>query len=59
MKAIKEKDLLKFNENFDKKPVQKALSRVLVKNDLQNIFDKQETSMKNQFKFSHEIKHYL
>ncbi|AUD62651.1 aminopeptidase [Tenericutes bacterium MO-XQ] len=56
MKAIKEKDLLKFNENFDKKPVQKALSRVLVKNDLQNIFDKQETSMKNQFKFSHEIK---
>ncbi|AUD64825.1 hypothetical protein BK011_03730 [Tenericutes bacterium MZ-XQ] len=56
MKAIQTKDLKKFNESFNQKPVQKALSRVLVKNELHNIFDKQESSLKNQFKFSHEIK---
>lgn len=56
MKKITEKDLKKFNLSFNDKPVQKALSRVLVKNDLENLFFKQEQRPKNQFKFSHEIK---
>lgn len=56
MKPITKKDLVQLHEQFEKKPVQKALSRVLVKNDLANLFDKQEQALANQFKFSNEIK---
>jgi len=56
MKSITFKDIEQLNDRFEKKPVQKALSRVLVKNDLANLFNKQEQSIANQFKFSNEIK---
>lgn len=56
MKSITKKDIEQLNSNFEKKPVQKALSRVLVKNELSTIFDKQEQALVNQFKFSNEIK---
>ncbi len=56
MKAITKKDINQLNDSFSKKPVQKALSRVLVKNKLADIFDIQEQSLSNQFKFSNEIK---
>ncbi|MCD4826911.1 MAG: C1 family peptidase [Acholeplasmataceae bacterium] len=56
MKPVTSKNIEQFNSNFDKKPVQKALSRVLVKSNLADIFDVQEQSLANQFKFSHEIK---
>lgn len=56
MKSITKKDIEQLNSNFEKKPVQKALSRVLVKNELSTIFDKQEQALSNQFKFSNEIK---
>ncbi len=56
MKPITEKDLNAFNESFDKKPVQKALQRVLFKNDMQTAFEVQERNAANQFKFSNEIK---
>ena len=56
MKAITKKDIDQLNQSFDTKSVQKALSRVLVKNKLADIFDKQEQSLANQFKFSNEIK---
>ena len=38
MKSITKKDIEQLNSNFEKKPVQKALSRVLVKNELSTIF---------------------
>lgn len=56
MKAVTIKDIEKLNSSFSKKPVQKALSRVLVKNKLIDLFEKQESSLANQFKFSNEIK---
>lgn len=56
MKAITKKDIELFNYSFNEKPVQKALSRVLMKNELANLFDKQEQNLANQFKFSNEIK---
>ncbi|MDX9692280.1 MAG: C1 family peptidase [Acholeplasmataceae bacterium] len=56
MKEITLKRLQHFETKFEQKPVQKALSRVLMKNELQNLFDKQEQKPKNQFRFSHEIK---
>ncbi|BCR36325.1 C1 family peptidase [Mariniplasma anaerobium] len=56
MKAITPNDIDKLNNSFSKKPVQKALSRVLVKNNLADLFEKQESSLSNQFKFSNEIK---
>ncbi len=56
MKPITDKDLLVFNENFDNKPVQKALQRVLFKNDIQTAFEVQESVRANQFIFSNEIK---
>ena len=56
MKSITRKDIEQFTISYESKPVQKALSRVLVKNDLAQLFQKQEQSLANQFKFSNEIK---
>ncbi len=56
MKKIEKKDLQQLKENYERKPVQKALSRVLMKNDLANLFDKQEQKPVTQFRFSNEIK---
>ncbi|TNF07505.1 MAG: aminopeptidase, partial [Bacillota bacterium] len=56
MKELTLKRLNHFEVKFEQKPVQKALSRVLMKNELQNLFDKQEQKPMNQFRFSHEIK---
>jgi bleomycin hydrolase len=56
MKKISENDLSKYQENYDKKPVQNALRRVLMKNELSTLFDKQEQKSLTQFKFSNEIK---
>jgi bleomycin hydrolase len=56
MKELTFKRLDHFETKFEQKPVQKALSRVLMKNELQNLFDKQEQKPMNQFRFSHEIK---
>ena len=56
MKKIDFEDLLRMESDYQEKPVQKALSRVLVKNELSNLFDKLEAKTSTQFKFSHEIK---
>ncbi len=56
MKKITPNDINKLNSSFNEKPVQRALSRVLVKNNLADLFEKQESSLSNQFKFSNEIK---
>ena len=56
MKKISFEDLTKYQENYDQKPVQNALRRVLMKNELLTLFDKQEQKSLTQFKFSHEIK---
>jgi len=56
MKPIEMKDLQKLKSNYAKKPIQQALKRVLVKNDLANLFDKQEQKPLTQFRFSNEIK---
>lgn len=56
MKKIEFNDLKKLQQNYEQKPVQKALKRVLVKNDLANLFDKQEQKPLTQFRFSNEIK---
>ena len=56
MKEISEKALNQLEQNYEQKPVQKALQRVLMKNELSTLFDKQEQKPKNQFRFSHEIK---
>ena len=56
MKELTIKKLEGFASSFEQKPVQKALSRVLMKNELSTLFDKQEQKPLNQYKFSHEIK---
>ncbi|MBU1143464.1 MAG: C1 family peptidase [Firmicutes bacterium] len=56
MKKISYEDLVKYQKNYDEKPVQNALRRVLMKNELSTLFDKQEQKSLTQFKFSHEIK---
>lgn len=56
MKKISMNDLENLALHYENKPVQQALRRVLVKNELANLFDKQETKAMNQFRFSHEIK---
>jgi bleomycin hydrolase len=56
MKELTLKRLNHFETKFEQKPVQKALSRVLMKNELGNLFDKQEQKPYQQFRFSHEIK---
>ncbi len=56
MKAITFKDIDHLNQSYDQKPVQKALQRVLYKNDMQTAFEVQDVYQQNQFKFSNEIK---
>jgi len=56
MKPIELKALKKFEDNYEKKPVQQALRRVLMNNELAKLFDKQEQKPHVQFKFSHVIK---
>jgi len=50
MKKISFDDLTKYQENYDQKPVQNALRRVLMKNELSTLFDKQEQKNLTQFK---------
>lgn len=56
MKEITLKKTEKFQQNYEKKPVQKALQRVIMNNTLQEIFEKQERKPLTQFYFSNEIK---
>ena len=56
MKKISFEDLKQLESDYNEKPVQKALSRVIVKNELQGLFEKLEVKPAVQFKFSHEIK---
>ncbi len=56
MKPITFETLNQLNQSYEKKPVQKALSRVLVNNELHTLFTKLETIPKTQFRFSKEIK---
>lgn len=56
MKNISFEDLKKLESDYQEKPVQKALSRVIVKNEIQGIFEKLEVKPAIQFKFSNEIK---
>lgn len=56
MKAINFELLENFSKKYQEKPVQRALRRVLQKNELVGLFEKQESKPKTQFRFSHEIK---
>ncbi len=56
MKALEFSDLKKLQKDYEQKPVQQALRRVLLKNELSNLFEKQETKSQTTFRFSHEIK---
>ena len=56
MKKLSFENIQALKENYEKKPVQNALRRVLVKNDLSTLFEKQEQFMNTQFVFSNEIK---
>jgi bleomycin hydrolase len=56
MKKISFEDLKQLESDYQEKPVQKALSRVIVKNELQGLFEKLEAKPAVQFKFSNEIK---
>jgi len=56
MKEIKQETINKLNKKVEEKKVQVALRRVLFKNQLQGIFEKQEEEQNLQFYFSNEIK---
>jgi bleomycin hydrolase len=56
MKEITLKKTESLQKSYDKKPVQKALQRVIMNNTLQDIFEKQERKPATQFYFSNEIK---
>ncbi len=56
MKKISFEQLNEMKLHYQNKPMQKALSRVIVKNELQGLFEKLEVKPSIQFKFSHEIK---
>ncbi|QWB95642.1 C1 family peptidase [Mycoplasmatota bacterium] len=56
MKPITKKKLEELEKSYEEKPVQKALQRVLFKNDLETAFSVQESTSNTQFKFSNEIK---
>ena len=56
MKKIDSSDLQNLEINVLKKPVQQALKRVLVKNNLADLFEKQEQKPYQQYRFSLEIK---
>lgn len=56
MKEIKLDKLKELNNKIEDNKQLKTLRRVLFNNDLQNIFNKQEEYINNQFFFSNEIK---
>lgn len=56
MRKISFDDLKRMESDYQEKPVQKALGRVMMKNELSTLFDKMEAKPSTQFKFSHEIK---
>jgi bleomycin hydrolase len=56
MKPITTKTLDALEASYQTKPVQKALSRVLVSNELHTLFNKLESIPKTQFRFTKEIK---
>lgn len=56
MKPIQVEKLNQLEKNYETKPVQNALRRVLMQNELQSLFMKQEQKPNVQFRFSHEIK---
>ena len=56
MKKNDSSDLQNLEINVLKKPVQQALKRVLVKNNLADLFEKQEQKPYQQYRFSLEIK---
>lgn len=56
MQKIEFKQLEKLEEKYLNKPVQRALRRVLMNNELSSLFIKQEQKPNVVFKFSHEIK---
>lgn len=56
MKPITSSTLKQLEKNFQEKPVQQALKRVLYSTDILTAIQKQERMPANQFMFSHEIK---
>lgn len=56
MKKMEMSYLKNLKSSFEQKPVQQALKRVLMQNDLTKLFDKQEQRPLTQFRFSNEIK---
>lgn len=56
MKSLTVKDLDALLNSANKKPVQQAMKRVLFKNDLLTVLQKQERIPAHQFQFSKEIK---
>lgn len=56
MQKIEFKKLDELESKYEKKPVQRALRRVLMNNELSSLFIKQEQKPNVVFKFSHEIK---
>jgi bleomycin hydrolase len=56
MKALTRQSLNQLKTAYEKKPVQQALRRVLLKNELSTLFEKQEVKSLTTFRFSHEIK---
>lgn len=56
MKKISFETIQTFKTQYEKKPVQNALRRVLIKNELVDLFEKQEQTLNTQFVFSNEIK---
>lgn len=56
MQPISNKHLNTLRDDYEKKPIQKALRRVLYNNELSNIFEKQEAALHTQYVFSNEIK---
>jgi bleomycin hydrolase len=56
MKEITIKDLESLQETYSKDKVNNALRRVLLRNDLSNLFYKQEEASNTKFVFSDELK---
>ena len=56
MKSLTVFELSQLKSEYEKKPVQQALRRVLLKNELSNLFEKQEVKPFTTFRFSNEIK---
>jgi bleomycin hydrolase len=56
MKPITHQKLDVLRHAYDQKPIQQALRRVLYKNELPDLFEKQEAALHTQYVFSNEIK---